>query len=295
MEQRSDRSDRPPHAKALGLALAMALLLPASHPHPQAGAPQPASAPDRVPDRSPASFPPSSSAAPDGIPAPKSSGLSPELPESADLGSIAAAATLCQLDDPSLVARQSGIQVSALTWRARGPREVAELLAAFQAGYASFSKSYWASTELAKSRSCAFEWLRWRALRRASPMGDAGPPAAGSALLAADTGRLQGWNWACRESPGWPAGASSQIARQASSTLLFAALDSARVADLLAAQAAWSDAFSKASQARMDAKGCQALRGSLDSVDEAFGRSSEIGPSLERARLARVKLAGDAL
>ena len=210
-----------------------------------------------------------------------------------ELGELASAASLCDLDDTSLVAHQIGVQFSAWLWEASGPDALIESLLTFQQSSDQFRKTYLASTEISKSNQCAVAWLEWRTVRKASSIASFNPNLIEMIQLASETGAIHGWVWSCHRKTHSSDDIGTTISHQASSALLFAALSSQNTADLIGAQQSWFKTFEQSlDDPRVGTSECSGIEKSLPIMDEAFKRKGNIEGTLNHAKKERIKLLG---
>lgn len=218
------------------------------------------------------------------------------MEQARELGRMGATAELCEMDEPALIARQTGIQLSANLMLSSYPEESQGALRAFGEAIGAARAEYGVAGDPQKSRLCAFAWLSWRAARHASSMSSAAPDLEETTALAQSAGSIHGWLWRCQrherlgESPG------RDIGKQAAMSLAFGALSSSRMDDLLSAQAAWSKAFSDglADEEFKDDQ-CETVAQSMPKLARAFDRSRGLASSLGRAKAAKARLLGLAL
>jgi hypothetical protein len=204
-----------------------------------------------------------------------------------------ALAERCGMDEPSLVARQTGIQLSANLLLATYPEESATALELFSGAVLKSRDTYDRSSDVQKSRLCAMAWLDWRSTRKASSLATSVPDLVETVDMAHDAGNIHGWLWRCRRRAGLEDSPSKDIVKQAALSLALAALSSSSIDDLLSAQSGWAKGFSDSlADESLDDSQCGALSKSLPKLSKSFDRRSDFIPALRRAKANKTQNLG---
>ena len=223
--------------------------------------------------------------------------LATELSAQADdLGSLGSTAERCSMDDPGLIARQIGIQLSANLLLALHPEESLRALQAFAAAATRARSEYDAASDLHKSRLCALAWLGWRSTREASSIDTSMPDMRDASDLAHSAGAIHGWLLRCHLATPLDQSLGKEIATQASLSLALAALASSGFDDLLAAQSAWSQGFAYGlNDDGFKHEQCSLASQSLTRLARAFSRRPDLASSILRAKANKTRLLGTIL
>lgn len=211
----------------------------------------------------------------------------------ADLGRISSAATLCGLDDPRLVARQIGIQVSALLLSSSDPEASVSALLAFQGFSEALRTEYLSSDDFERARLCSVAWLGWRAIRSASSWHSTDTSGLAS-TLARDAGVLHGWLWTCKLRGALTGpDPAPLISRQSALSLALAALSSRTPEELMEAHLSWTTGFAQGQHDPAVSDGdCPMIESAFPALDKAFGSRPDLALMLGMAQKAREMLWG---
>lgn len=218
---------------------------------------------------------------------------SPYSNQSYEFGRSAAGAILCDMDPEPLVARQTGLQLSASLWDALNPELILAELTGFGRGVADFKMEFKQSNLAAKSSMCAFAWLEWRSTRHASRLATTQPNLEEVLDLTRQTASIHGWAWACQNRSWATLDYAPLISRQASSSFALSALSSMSLDDLSQAHKAWAQEFAKTlTDPELTEVSCDDIGKSLPILSAAFEKKARLEKELSSARTAKNKLAG---
>jgi hypothetical protein len=213
--------------------------------------------------------------------------------QSYEFGRTAAGAILCAMDPEPLVARQTGLQISASLWDAQNPEVILTELTGFGHGVTEFKQEFNQSSLADKTSMCAFAWLGWRSTRNASRLSTTQPNLDEVLDLTRQTASIHGWAWACQNLSRSSLDYAPLISRQASSSFALSALSSMSLDDLILAHQTWAQEFAKTLTApELSEDSCDNIVKTLPILSVAYEKKARLEKELSIARSAKNKLAG---
>lgn len=218
---------------------------------------------------------------------------SPYSNQSYEFGRSAAGAILCDMDPEPLVARQTGLLLSASLWDAQNPELILAELTGFGRGVSDFKMEFKQSNMATQSSMCAFAWLGWRSTRNASRLSTTQPNLEEVLDLTRQTASIHGWAWSCQNRSWATLDYAPLISRQASSSFALSALSSMSLDDLTQAHKAWAQEFAKTlTDPDVSEDSCDDIGKSLPILSAAYEKKARLEKELSSARTAKNKLGG---